>query len=153
MLAQVDMPAMGGRGDSASRAAARQARQNGEGAAAGAPAGAQGNAARQGAQGGDGQARGGFGPGGFNGAAGRRPNGTGAGRGNFAMLWTVDAAGKLAVIPVRTGISDGTSTEVQGPGIKEGMQVIAGLTQVDAGGGTTNPFQGGGPGGFRPGGF
>jgi HlyD family secretion protein len=161
MLAQVDMPAMGGangaRGDSATRAAARAARQQ-QGAAAGQAgpaAGGQAGAARQGGNGGQAGAgrAGGFGPGGFAGAGARRPGG-----GNFAMLWTVDEAGKLAVIPVRTGISDNTTTEVQGPGLKEGMQVIAGLNTVGAETETTNPFQqnrggAGGPGGFRPGGF
>lgn len=142
MLAQVDMPSMNGGpraagGDSGGRAA-RQA-QNGGAAGAG--------AARQGG----GDLRGGAGgPAGAAGAV-RRPGGGDAA--NFAMLWTVDQAGKLAVIPARTGISDGTTTEVQGPGLKEGMQVIAGLNQVGDGAGTTNPFQGGGPGGFRPGGF
>lgn len=149
MLAQVEMPTMGGaRGDSASRAAARaeRQRQGGEGGQAG--AGANG-VVRQGGQGGF---AGGFAGG--NGGA-RRP-GSGAGRANFAMLWTVDGAGKVAVIPVRTGISDGTNTEIQGPGLQEGMQVIAGLNQTGGTGGTTNPFQNGGPGGpggFRPGGF
>lgn len=161
MLAQVDMPAMGGangaRGDSAARAAARAARQQ-QGAAAGQggqAAGGQAGAARQGANGGQAGAGrpGGFGPGGFAGAAGRR-----AGGANFAMLWTVDEAGKLAVIPVRTGISDNTTTEVQGPGLTEGMQVIAGLNTVGGETETVNPFQQGrtgpgGPGGFRPGGF
>jgi HlyD family secretion protein len=168
MLAQVDMPAMGGangaRGDSATRAAARAARQQqgaaaGQGGAAGAGReGGQAGAARQGANGGQAGAgrTGGFGPGGFAGAGGRRPGG-----GNFAMLWTVDEAGKLAVIPVRTGISDNTTTEVQGPGLTEGMQVIAGLNTVGEETETVNPFQQGragqggpgGPGGFRPGGF
>ena len=75
------------------------------------------------------------------------------GAANFAMLWVTDTSGQLKVIPVRTGISDGTATEVEGPGLEEGMQVIAGLNQAGAAGGTVNPFQGGGGGGFRPGGF
>ena len=61
------------------------------------------------------------------------------------------------MIPVRTGISDNTVTEVSGPGLEEGMQVIAGLSTAEGQTGTTNPFQqgggpGGGPGGCRPGG-
>jgi hypothetical protein len=75
--------------------------------------------------------------------------------GGFAMLWYLDEAGKVAVMPVRTGISDGTTTQIQGPDVKEGMQVIAGLTQTDDAAGAVNPFQAGGQnrGGFRPGGF
>ena len=69
------------------------------------------------------------------------------------MLWVTEGNGKLRVIPVRTGISDGTSTQIEGPDLEEGMQVIAGLNQAGAAGAATNPFQGGGPGGFRPGGF
>jgi HlyD family secretion protein len=82
-------------------------------------------------------------------------------RGSVGTLWTVDASGKLSAIRVRTGLSDGSKTEVQGRDLKEGAQVIVGT-----GGGaqsasqsaqTTSPFQpqGGGmrrgPGG--PGGF
>lgn len=152
MLAKVDMPAMnGGNGaprDSAARAAAREARQGQAGGNGGGPA-------ARGA--GEGGGQGGFGPGGFAGAAGRRPGGAGGmGGGGFAMLWTVDNAGAIKVIPVRTGISDNTVTEVQGPGLEEGMQVIAGLTTSAGGAAASNPFQQGGPGGpggFRPGGF
>ena len=60
--------------------------------------------------------------------------------------------GKLATTRVTTGISDGTQTEISGPEVTEGMEVIVGLNQATtAGGGTTNPFQQQGPGG--PGGF
>lgn len=81
----------------------------------------------------------------------------GAGRrggGNVAMLWTTDNSGKLRIIPVRTGITDGTVTAIEGEGITEGMQVIAGVNQATGATATTNPFQGSGGGsGFRPGGF
>lgn len=43
-------------------------------------------------------------------------------------LYYVDANGKLASVRVRSGVSDGTSTEVRGDAIKEGMRVIAGTT-------------------------
>jgi HlyD family secretion protein len=153
MLAQVDMPAMGGGargagGDSATRAAARAARQaqGGQGQAGGRQG--EGGGQRVVQPGGDG----GFGPGGFGGGVRRNVGGT---SGGFAMLWYLDDAGKVAVMPVRTGISDGTTTQIQGPDVKEGMQVIAGLTQTDDAAGAVNPFQGGGQnrGGFRPGGF
>lgn len=150
MLAQVELPTMGGGNgqagaDSAGREAMRAARQNG---GQGGNGGNGGNGARAGGQNGQG-----FGPGGFGGAAARRA--AGGGEGGFAMLWYLDNAGKLAVVPVRTGISDGTTTQIQGPDVTEGMQVIAGLMQAGGGESSVNPFQGGGPGGggFRPGGF
>jgi HlyD family secretion protein len=163
MLAQVDMPAMNGArgaaGDSGGRRAGAPADSAARGAGAPVDSAARAAARQARAGGAAGAGRQGAGAGvglgaGANGGAMRRAGGGGAA--NFAMLWTVDAAGNLAVIPVRTGISDGTTTEVQGPGIEEGTQVIAGLTLTGEAGGTVNPFQGGGaggPGGFRPGGF
>lgn len=126
MIAQVEMPSMGG---------ARGERGAGEGE--GAP--------RMAAAGGEGGA--GMGAAAAAGAAGRR------GGANVAMLWTTDGSGKLRVIPVRTGISDGTVTQIDGEGITEGMQVISGVNQAPGATATTNPFGGQGGGGFRPGGF
>jgi HlyD family secretion protein len=78
--------------------------------------------------------------------AGRRPA-------DRALLWTVDADGRPEPLPVRTGISDGQVTEVSGPGLEEGMQIIAGITAT-AGGGSANPFApAGGERRWRPGGF
>lgn len=53
---------------------------------------------------------------------------------NVGTLWYLDAQGKPTVARVRTGISDGQRTAVEGREIKEGMQVIIGTTQVDASG-------------------
>jgi HlyD family secretion protein len=50
-------------------------------------------------------------------------------------------SGKLAMMPVRPGITDGQYTEVRGPFLEEGMQVIAGMSQAAATP-STNPFQG-----------
>lgn len=66
---------------------------------------------------------------------------------NSAMLWYLDSAGKLAVMPVRTGITDGQRTEVSGPNLKEGMQVIIGVMQTNSASTPNSPFQPGGPGG------
>ncbi len=59
-----------------------------------------------------------------------------------SALWAVDSEGNLTVIPVRTGISDGTSTQVAGRLLEEGQQVIAGISRSS---GTdsqsSNPFQ------------
>ena len=58
------------------------------------------------------------------------------------MLWYLDANGKLAVAPAFTGITDGQYTEIRGPGITEGLQVIAAVTDGTAtNANTANPFQ------------
>jgi HlyD family secretion protein len=84
----------------------------------------------------------------------------GGGQGGFggrsadrALLWILDENGHVTALPVRTGITDGQSTEVSSPRVQEGQQVIAGIT-TSATSATTNPFQGeqrGGPRGFRRG--
>jgi HlyD family secretion protein len=86
-----------------------------------------------------------------------RPSGA---RGKRAQLWTVDGAGRLKAITVRTGITDGVMTQVSGEGLEAGTQVVSGLEKADASASTTaaNPLQpqrsGAGGGGRRaPGGF
>jgi HlyD family secretion protein len=44
------------------------------------------------------------------------------------MLWYADDSGKLNAMPVRTGITDGQYTAIQGRDLTEGMNVIAGIT-------------------------
>ncbi len=56
-------------------------------------------------------------------------------------LWILDNAGKPAATPVQTGISDGQYTEISGSGIKEGMQVIASISNGTASSTGVNPFQ------------
>jgi HlyD family secretion protein len=80
-------------------------------------------------------------PGGFGGNGGSR---------DMALLWYVNEAGELSLQPVRTGISDGRATEVTGRGLVEGLEVIAGVSQV-ANGGSNSPF--GSSTSRRPGGF
>ncbi len=96
--------------------------------------------------GGGGGGRGG--PGGRGGAAAQRLP-------DVAALWYLDSSGKLAVARVHTGLTDGQETEITGPKIKEGMQIIAAVTGGStSGSATANPFQGntqGGRGGFRGG--
>jgi HlyD family secretion protein len=98
----------------------------------------------------------GGGQGGATGGAGRA-RAAGTGRGGFAQLWYIGANGKPAMTRVRTGLSDGQSTQVIGSDIKEGMQVIVGTNAATATAATpatsTSPFQpqrrpGPGPGGF-----
>ena len=73
-------------------------------------------------------------------------------------LYTVDDKGALQAIRVRTGITDGSTTEVRGRDLKEGTKVIAGTAQPQAAGSSagSNPFQNGSSNqqrGARPGGF
>jgi len=47
--------------------------------------------------------------------------------GRGGTLYVLDAKGQPQAIRVQTGISDGTTTEVRGNDIKEGMKIISGL--------------------------
>jgi HlyD family secretion protein len=140
-----DTTAAGARPDSAARAAWRA------GAAAGGTAGTPGASGSGGGPATTGAARG------STAAAGgqsRRPIAT--------SLYYLDAAGKPQVARVRTGLSDGQFTEVTGPALREGMQIIAGLNTAGSAAAATpaasaNPFQQNqqrqGAGGPRPGGM
>ncbi|GMQ82103.1 MAG: efflux RND transporter periplasmic adaptor subunit [Rhodothermia bacterium] len=79
--------------------------------------------------------------------------GGGQGRPNMAQLWSVDDEGNLTVSRVRTGITDGQSTEVIGRNIESGMNVIAGITQGSIAETNSNPFQQQRQGRRRPGSF
>lgn len=73
-----------------------------------------------------------------------RPNGQAQGggsrgRSNVATIWYLDGAGRLQTTRVETGISDGINTEIRGPDLKEGMQVIAGVLSSTQSG-STSPF-------------
>jgi HlyD family secretion protein len=73
---------------------------------------------------------------------------------SFAQLWYLDNRGQPTVARVRTGLTDGQVTEVAGPDIREGMQVIAGIESSEPQADVSSPFQGGQSRGFRrPGGF
>jgi HlyD family secretion protein len=77
------------------------------------------------------------------GAAGGGEAGGGETDGGIARLWYIDAQGRPAALTVRTGLSDGQMTEVAGPGLREGMRVIAAITAGAAapGEGVASPFQ------------
>jgi HlyD family secretion protein len=76
-----------------------------------------------------------------------------------STLWQLDATGALAPVRVRTGLTDGTRTQITGATLKEGMQIVVGAntgtnTNV-ATPASKNPLQpqstgrrGGGPGAF-----
>jgi HlyD family secretion protein len=68
------------------------------------------------------------------------------------VLWLIDENGSPAIVPVQTGLTDGQHTEIRGPSLSEGMQVIAGTTTAGATEAAPNPFQSTqqrGPGGPR----
>ncbi len=67
-------------------------------------------------------------------------------RAGSAILWTLDDKGMLEPVRVRTGLSDGRNTAVEGAKLAEGTKVVIGV--LDAGGTTSsdesssrNPFQ------------
>ena len=66
-----------------------------------------------------------------HGGAGTRPT----------LLWFLDANGEPDARPVKVGVSDGTVTEVSAPWLKEGMQVIAGVSGGTTATATSNPFE------------
>lgn len=125
-----------------------EARQRGQG-------GGGGGERRQRGEGGIGA--GGFGGGGAGAAGGGRGGGAGGARRNIATLWYLDDGGELQLLPVRTGVSDGLSTEVmpmQEGEIEEGLEIISKVLTP-----STNPQpeqrfggRGGGIGGFGGGG-
>lgn len=52
---------------------------------------------------------------------------------NFSMVWFVDSLGEVMGAPLRTGMTDGTNTEIVGSRVlKEGMQVIVASKAAEA---------------------
>jgi HlyD family secretion protein len=73
---------------------------------------------------------------------------------DVGRVWTVDDNGKLNPIRVKTGISNGTVTEVASKDLRPGMNVIVGVTTSEASASTAAPLGGNqqqqrrGPGSF-----
>ena len=97
------------------------------------------------------------GPGGTGGARDQRAA-SAEGR-SFGTLYAVGPDGRLQTLRVRTGLSDGSATEIEGRGVTEGLKVIAGAVtaQASTASQTANPLAGtqsprgrppGGPGGI-----
>jgi HlyD family secretion protein len=78
-------------------------------------------------------------PAGSDGREGRRRDRP-QGGGSRSMLWTVDDDGKPTAVFATTGLTDGQVTEVSGPGLEEGMQLVASVA-TGGGGAASNPFQ------------
>lgn len=62
--------------------------------------------------------------------ASRRPNGRRPAA--LGTLYVLNAEGKLEAIRVRTGITDGSVTEIRGRDLKEGLRVVAGTSAAQA---------------------
>ncbi len=62
---------------------------------------------------------------------------------DMARLWYLDENGELAMMRVRTGVSDGQATEITGPALEDGLQVLAGVSRVSVSEArdSANPFQ------------
>jgi HlyD family secretion protein len=80
--------------------------------------------------------------------------------GGMGTIYVADEKGTLTPIRVRTGLTDGSVTEIRGRDLKEGMKVVAGTSQPQSANAKTSnasPFQSGNQqqqrGGPRPGGF
>lgn len=79
--------------------------------------------------------------GGFGGQRSFGGNGQQSGPPTSGMLWYIDDQGKLMVMRVSLGITDGQSTEIISDKIKPGMQVINGILVSDDNSSSNSPFQ------------
>ena len=70
----------------------------------------------------------------------------------MTMVWFLDEEGKLSASRVRTGISDGRQTQIEGRFLEEGMNLISGA-DLSAESGSNTPFQSGQQQRRPPGGF
>ncbi len=89
---------------------------------------------QRGGTGGQGGFQGAGSPGGWGGAPG-------GGRSDAVTLWYLDENGDIMTTRVRTGITNGSQTEVIGRNLEPGMQIISGVTVTESEGGFQNPFQ------------
>jgi HlyD family secretion protein len=62
---------------------------------------------------------------------------------DMTVLFFLDGEGRLGAAPVKTGLTDGQSTEIMGPPVlSEGLQAVAGTTSGSSNASSfTNPFQ------------
>ena len=73
-------------------------------------------------------------------------NGGARGQRERSFLYYLDDEGRLSMMPVRPGITDGQFTEVRGPLLEEDRQVVTGMSQAAATQ-SSNPVQGTQPSG------
>lgn len=134
-----------------------QARREADGGTAGGETRQRGQGGQPGGEGGPRRQRGEGGGGGFAGGGGAR--GT---RPSIGVIWYKNEAGKLAMMPVRTGVTDGITTEIiplREEALPEGREIITKVLTPSTNAESSrpvNPFGGGGPdrgrgpGGGRP---
>ena len=79
--------------------------------------------------------------GGSAGSGARRASKGNTSASDRGQLWYLSDGGKLTVAVVRKGITDGQFTEITGPDVKEGMQVIASVAGSAAATASSSPFQ------------
>ena len=103
------------------------------------------------------QRSGGYGAGTGAGATRGAGAANGGARSNAGVLWYVDKTGKLAVARVKTGLTDGQTTEItprDSTAVTAGLQVIVGANSTTATAtSSANPLQPQGGGRRGPGGF
>jgi HlyD family secretion protein len=73
------------------------------------------------------------------GGSGERGGFRGSGSDGATLLWYLDDSGEPAASRVRTGITDGQYTAIEGRNVAEGLQVIAGIL-TDAPSSSSSPF-------------
>src|SRR5581483_6537297 len=81
---------------------------------------------------------------GANGAGGANR----ASRPSAATIWYLDSAGTLHAERVRTGLTDGQKTQIEGKDLRAGMQVVTSVTSPDAATTPAAPASSGNP--FQP---
>lgn len=78
---------------------------------------------------------------GQGGSHGRGEWGRSAGESDRALLWWVDDDASVRAAPVKTGITDGQFTVIEGTDVREGMQMIAAVIGAGSASGSASPFQ------------
>jgi HlyD family secretion protein len=91
------------------------------------------------------------GPGGTGGARSGSPGGAGRSSASRATVYVEvpNGKGKVKAVTVRTSITDGNMTAVESQDLKEGDEIIVGLSTARAGGAASSASAPGGPGGGR----
>jgi HlyD family secretion protein len=94
--------------------------------------------------------RGGGNPGGGPATFDGRSGGRGGWMTNRNRVWVLDEKKMLKAVPVRLGLTDGTNSEIVGGPLKEGDEVIVGISSSDQpAAAQRSPFAPQGPGGGR----
>jgi HlyD family secretion protein len=79
-----------------------------------------------------------------------RPSAPGGGGDSLRTVYVLEGDGRLAAREVATGITDGSWTEVAGPGLQEGERIVTGIRRgpegpAEAAAGRSSPFMPGSP--------